>query len=366
MENNSSTSHFREPASPRFPPVSLRALWLLPLGIVLVEAALRLMPAGFMIRTVRARMAEIVSLPAPKLQIMGDSVTARINAANLAEAADLPVETVGNYSLPGTSPVFALFTLRRELAAGRVPARILFAPHPANLETPMIDRFIGRFGTAEECADLLTHGVSLPDWLFGAACRASLAMRNREEFRLAITQGDFGFFRTLRTPAASVMNSRTKIAPSSAPPPLALVPADFPAQLSAPFFVDAVNARYIDLFCDLAESRGIQVTWVTVPVIGLFQERAMSGNGAAKFQSFLAGLEARHRNVTLLHPEIEVYPDSCFADAWHLNAYGALRFSTELGVALKEAAPGAGTEIQRSPGNWPDGHRFRFAGNSTL
>ena len=266
---------------------------------------------------------------------MGDSVTAGINAADLAEAANLPVETVGNYSLPGTSPVFAYFTLRRELAAGRVPARILFAPHPANLETPMIDRFIGRFGTAEECADLLLHGVTLPDWLFGAACRVSVAMRNREEFRLAITQGDFGFFKTLRTPATSVMISRTKIVPPSTPPPLALVPADFPAQLSAPFFVDRLNAGYIDRFCDLAESRGIEVTWVTVPVIGLFKERAMNGEGGAKLQAYLAGLAARHRNVTLLHPEIEVYPDNCFADAWHLNAYGALRFSNELGAELK-------------------------------
>ncbi len=336
MENNSSTSHFKEQASPRSRRVSIRALWLLPAGIVLVEAALRLMPAGFMVRTVQSRMAEILSLPAPKVQIMGDSVTARIDAADLAETAGLPVDTVGNYSLPGTSPVFAYFTLRRELAAGRVPERIVYAPHPANLETPMIDRFIGRFGTGEECADLLAHGVSLPDWLFGAACRLSVAMRNREEFRLAITQGDFGFFRTLRTPAVSVMISREKIAaPSTPPPPLSIVPADFPAQLSAPFFVDRVNAEYIDRFCDLAASRGIEVTWVTVPVIGLFRERAMGGEGAAKFQGYLAALAARHRNVTLLHPEVEVYPDNCFADAWHLDAYGALRFSRELGAELK-------------------------------
>jgi hypothetical protein len=336
VENNSSTSHFKEPASPRARPVSIRALWLLPAGILLVEAALRLMPDGFMVRTVRARMAEIVSLPAPRVEIMGDSVTAGINAASLADAAGLPVDTVGNYSLPGTSPVFAYFTLRRELAAGRVPGRILFAPHPANLETPMIDRFIGRFGTAEECAELLTHGVTLPDWLFGAACRASVAMRNREEFRAAVTEGNFGFFRTLRTPAVSVMVSRTKLAaPSTPPPPLAVAPADFPAQLSARFFVDRVNAGYIDRFCELAESHGIPVAWVTVPVIGLFRDRAMAGEGGGEFQAYLAGLAARHRNVTLVHPGLEVYPDNCFADPWHLNAYGALRFSRELGEALK-------------------------------
>lgn len=336
MENNSSTSHFREPASPRSPPVSIRALWLLPVGILLVEAALHLMPQGFMERTLNMRMAEIVSLPAPQVQIMGDSVTAGINAANLAEAAGLPVGAIENYSLPGTSPIFAYFTLRRELAAGRVPARILFAPHPANLETPMIDRFIGRFGTARECAGLLLHGVSLPDWLFGAACRASMAMRDREEFRLAITQGDFGFFRTLRMPATSVTLSQRPIAPIPAPPPVHFPPADFPPQLSRPFFVDPVNAKYIDLFCDLAQSRGIRVTWATVPVLGLFKETAMAGGGDARYQAYLDSLVARHPNVTLLHREIEAYPDNCFIDPWHLNPSGALRFSTLLGAALKE------------------------------
>ncbi len=340
MENNSSTSHFKEPAAPRKPAVSPRALWLLPIGILLVEAALRLMPNGFMERTLHTRMAEIVTLPAPRVQIMGDSVTAGINAANLAEAAGLPPDTVANYSLPGASPMFAYFTLRRELAAGRVPSRILFAPHPANLETPMIDRFMGRFATAGESMEILLHGVTLPDWLFGAACRASIAMRDREEMRLAVTQGDFGFFQTLRKPAVSVMVSRTKITPpATPPPPLALKPADFPAQLSAPFSVDRVNAACIDAFCQLADQHGIEVDWVTVPVIGLFKQRAMDSGGEARFQAWLDALAARHPNVKLLRRQLEVYPDNCFVDPWHLNSYGALRFSRELGAALTPSLP---------------------------
>ncbi len=336
MENNSSTSHFKEPASPRARPVSIRALWLLPAGILLVEAALRLMPAGFMERTVRLRMSEALSLPAPRVQIMGDSVTAGIDAANVAEAAGLPADAVANYSLPGTSPVFAYYTLRRELAAGRAPGRIIYAPHPANLESPMIDRFMGRFATAGESLELLSHGVTPPEWLFGACCRASIAMRDREEFRLAATQGDFGFFKTLRKPAVSVAVSRRKIIPPAAPPPaLALAPADFPAQLSTPFSVDRVNAAYLDAFCALAARHNIQVAWVTVPVIGLFKERAMDGGGEAKYQAFLDALAARHPNVVLLHREMEVYPDDCFADPWHLNAWGALQFSREVGTAIR-------------------------------
>jgi hypothetical protein len=335
VENNSSTSHFKEPALPSRRAVNTRALWLLPIGILLVEAALRFMPAGFMIRTIRLRMSEIETLPAPRIQVMGDSVTAAIHVSSFASAAHIPADSVANYSLPGTSPVFAYFTLRRELAAGRLPGAILYAPHPANLESPMIDRFIGRFATARESVSLLQHGVTLPEWLFGAACRASIAMRNREEFRLAATQGDFGFFQTLRKPAVSVSVSREPVVhPAAPPPPLAVSPADFPAQLNTPFFVDPVNATYIDAFLDLAAQHHIPVVWVTLPVIGLFKDRAMSDGGEAKYQSWLDSLAARHSNLTFLHRQIEVYPDNCFADPWHLNSYGAARFSSALGATF--------------------------------
>ena len=315
-------------------PTSIKPLLLLPIAVLLVEIALRFMPAGFMVRTLQGRMAEIDSLPAPRVQIMGDSVSAAINSANVAEAAGLPVDEVDNYSLPGTSPVFAYYALKRELAAGRKPEMILYAPHPANLETPMIDRFIGRFGTARECGDLFAHGVTPADWIFGAACRLSIAMRYREEFRAAITEGNFGFFTTLRTPVSSVLASRAKITASAGEKGTSMG-SDFPAQLSTRFFVDSVNATYIDLFCDLAAANGIQVKWVTMPVTGPFNEKAMGGGAGAEYEAYLAGLAARHSNVSLLHPELEVYPDDEFADPWHLNQNGALRFSAELGAALK-------------------------------
>ena len=298
----------------------------------MVEAALRLMPAGFMERTIHLRTAEILSQPASRIQIMGDSVTARINASNVAQAANLPPGSVANYSLPGTSPVFAYYTLRRELAAGRVPSLIILAPHPANLESPMIDRFIGRFATPSESLDLFSHGVSLPDWLFGLTCRASIAMRDREEFRLALTTGDLGFFKTLHTPPIPL--SQAPLPPSAPPPPLPLT--DFPAQLSAPFSVGPVNLSYINAFCSLAASRRIKVAWVTLPVIALFKERAMANGGEARLQAFLNTVAAQNPNVTLLHPALEVYPDNCFADPWHLNPYGAYRLSAELGASLSK------------------------------
>jgi hypothetical protein len=324
-----------ENAEPPRRPVTVRPLFLLPIFVVLVEIALRFMPAGYMVRTANARLAEILSLPAPQVQIMGDSVSAAINSANLAEAAGLPAGSVQNYSVPGTSPVFAYYTLKREIDAGRTPATILYAPHPANLETPMVDRFVGRLGAPAEDVDLFRHGVTLPEWLFGACCRASIAMRYREEMRVAFTEGDFGFFTTLRTPTVSVAASQTPIpATVQAANRPAFSAASFPPQLSTPFFLDPVNRNYIGLFCDLAGSKGIVVCWVTMPVNSTFAGLAMKGQAGEDYENFLTDLAARHANVRLLHPQIEIYPDSDFADPWHLNPHGALKFSTELGVAL--------------------------------
>ena len=42
------------------------------------------------------------------------------------------------------------------------------------------------------------------------------------------------------------------------------------------------------------------------------------------------------RNVLLLHRGLDAYPDDCFRDPWHLNQYGAWRFSAEVGSALKQ------------------------------
>ena len=344
MANSSSTLNSR----PGQRAVSARALWLLPIGILLVEAALRLMPEGFMERTLDVRMAEIISMPGPRVQIMGDSVAAGgVDAANVAESAGLPTGSVQNYSLPGTSPMFAYFTLQRELAAGRVPGRIIFAPHPGSMKSPKIDRFMGRFATARESVGLLKHGVPLTEWLFGAACRASVAMNEREEFRLAVTQGDFGFFATLMEAGISVHYSQIKIT-QAAPPkvPVLFTPATIPAELEMPFSVDRINALYIDEFCSLAAKHGIQVAWVTVPVLRIYNEVAMGGAGGAgeaKFQAYLDALAARHPNVILLRRKLEVYPDNCFNDPWHLNPYGALLFSRELGKALGGApSKGAG------------------------
>src|SRR4051812_1184853 len=128
----------------------LKPLWITLCALIVIEGALHFAPPGYMVNTLHARMHEIVTLDPAPVQIMGDSVSAGIKASVVAEQLDKPAETVSNYSLPGTSPLFAYATLQRQLAAGQTPRVIVYAPHPAHLGAPMSERFLGRFATASE------------------------------------------------------------------------------------------------------------------------------------------------------------------------------------------------------------------------
>lgn len=330
MENNSSTSHSKSP-------VSLKPLGLLIVLLVLGETLLLFLPEGFMTQTMISRLREITSLPAAPVQLMGDSVSAGINPTVVAESAALPAGAVSNYSLPGTSPLFAFFTLRREIAAGRIPKVIIFAPHPANLNAPMIDRFIGRFATPREVMELLANRVSPAECLFGALCRVSYTLRYREELQSFVTQGNREFFHTWHTPIASVATSPSP-SPTSEPEPErdpnVFTEGTLAPQLITPFFVAPENAIFIDKFCNLAAAHGIRVAWVSMPTIALLTKRGSGDTRDGKYFAYLESVARRHGNVTILHREIDVMPDADFSDPRHLNRHGAWVFSRQLGEWL--------------------------------
>ena len=324
MVNISSTSPSRRP-------LSLKALWYLLAGLFLVEALAHLLPDGYMAQTLHRRMGEIVSRPAAPIQIMGDSVFSAIHAETVSESAGLRDRAISNYSLPGTSPMFTWFTLRRELAASEVPRFIIYAPHPATLSSPMIERFLGRFATFDEAMDLLRNRAPVSEFLFGAACRASYTLRYREELQTVVTQGTLEFFRTMKKPVPSMRESQQRMSEPAPPPPKVFSPKDLSPQLSAPFRLSALNARYLDKFCDLAAEHHIQIAWVSPPTIAALKEHGFGNTADGRYFAFLQAMAARHPNLTILHPEIDVMPDGYFIDAWHLNRYGAWQFSRELG-----------------------------------
>ncbi len=287
-----------------------------------------------MTNTMRAYVGEIVLRPAPAVEIMGDSVSAELRASLIAEPLGDPAWTVANYSLPGTSPLFAPATFDRQCAAGRVPKVIVYAPHPANLGAPMVDRFVGRFATLSEARSLPRVGVSWPDFAFGALCKASYTMRYREELNAFVTQGDGGFFKTWRNPIRSVAESEEPFGEAPREPDTSVkkyTPANLPPQLTQPFSVHPYNRAAIDRFLDRASEKGVTVLWVSLPTIAPLTQDAKE---RARFDAFLDDTQQRHANFSVLHRGIETWPDAYFSDPRHVNRFGAWKFSRQLGAEL--------------------------------
>lgn|GEM_PF-3180928 len=330
MDKASSTSRFKRV-------VPLQPIFAAALLAVAIDAALHLLPEGFMTRTLHLRAQEIVQRQAPRIQIMGDSVSAALRPPVIASQIGCPPEEIANYSLPGTSPLFAYFTLRREIEAGRIPKAIVFAPHPGHFSTPMFERLLGRFATTREAWDYARAGAKLDDMLFGGVCRLSYTMRYREELYGVVLQGDREFFHTLKTPAVSLAITEAGL-PKPEEPAEGSGPTfregELPGPLLAGFSVDPLCGKFVERFLDLAEAHQIQVLWVSMPGIGVLHQRWERNGDLPRFQAYLEGLAQRHRNLTLLHPSVDPWPDRYFSDPRHFNHAGAWRLSEQLGQEL--------------------------------
>lgn len=338
MATNSSTLH-SEAATPVPAETRLTPLWLFVVAVLLIETAMRVMPEGFMTRTVQHRAEEIRYLPPADVQLMGDSATSGIRAGLLERFIGQDYQ-VSNYALPGTSPLFNYFVLRRQIAAGKAPRVIVLAPHPFVWSDPLLDRFLSRFATPAESVQLLRDGVNLDHWLYGTLCRFSYTLRYREEFYSAITTGNLTFFRQLESSITSVQNTRAKIGATEPQPPLpgkSILDAGIvPPVLSAPIAIHSYNELYIEKFFELAEANGIRVIWLSLPVPELLLDKPDRAERTAVFSAFLNRMMAKHKNLSAISTAVPTMPDSYFMDAWHLNSYGAWAFSQMAGEELAD------------------------------
>ena len=336
METNSSISP-SNPA-PADPTVQrLTPLWLFVVGVLVIETALRVMPEGFMTRTLQHRAEEIRYLPPTDIQLMGDSATSALRASLLERFVGQGYR-VSNYALPGTSPLFNYFVLRRQIAANKPPKLIVLAPHPFVWGDPLLDRFLARFATPAESLHLLRDGVNLSDWFYGTLCRFSYTLRYREEFYKAVTAGDTAFFRRLEDPITSVQNTRAKITEADQQPPVPTVSIidqkNIPPILSAPIAIHPYNEMYLDKFCRLAEANGIWIVWLSLPVPELLLEKTGHLHSTETYTAFLNKMTRKHKNLIALSPAVPTLPDTHYLDAWHMNQYGAWIFAQDAGQQL--------------------------------
>ena len=329
METNLSTSHSKEPA--------LTPLWLFIIGVLAIETLLRVMPEGFMTRTVQHRAEEVRYLPPADIQFMGDSATSGVRVG-LIEPFIGQDHQVSNYALPGTSPLFNYFVLRRQIIEKKAPKLIVLAPHPFTWGDPFLDRFMARFATPEESARFLRDGVKPSDWFYGTLCRLSYTLRYREELYKFITAGDTLFFENLETPVGSVQNTRAKILVTEKPPlePTRTVinKANVPPLLRSPIVVHRYNEMYLDKFCALAARNNIKILWITLPLPEMLRRDFPNPERTAAYEAFVERKKAQHSNLFSLSANITELPDHYYQDPWHLNAFGARHFSETAGKQL--------------------------------
>ncbi len=334
METNSSTLHSEPATEPNLTP-----LWLFIIGVLVIESLLRIMPEGFMTRTVQHRAEEIRYLPPADIQLMGDSATSSLRVA-LLERFIGEGHQVSNYALPGTTPLFNYFVLRRQITEKKAPKLIVLAPHPFTWGDPFLDRFMARFATPEESARFLRDGVKFGDWLYGTLCRLSYSLRYREELYKFITVGDTLFFKNLEIPVSSVQNTRAKISMEEHQPPepvgALLTKTNVPPLLRAPIFIHPYNELYLDKLCTLAAANNIKIVWMTLPLPEMLRRDFPNPERMRAYQDFVARKKALHPNLFTLSVAIPELPDSHYQDPWHFNSYGAWMFSQSAGKQLAD------------------------------
>ncbi len=318
---------------------SLTAVWLFIIGVLVIETCLRVLPENSMTRTLKHRSEEILYLPPTRIQFMGDSATNAVRVS-LIEQFLGGEHQLSNYALPGTTPLFSYFVLKRQIAANRTPKLIVFAPHPFTWGDPFMDRFLGRFASPAEAGSMLKDGVQMDDWLYGNLSRMSYTLRYREELYKLLTQGDTTFIESWKQQIVSVQNTRAKIANEEVKPeePTSSVlnAGNLPPILSKPIAIHPYNEIYLDKLCELAAAHGIRIVWLTLPIPELLAKRIPEKERTAVYSDFIARMSAKHKNLFPLSPSISTYPDAYYRDPWHLNSYGSWVFSQRTGQQLAD------------------------------
>jgi hypothetical protein len=314
------------------------------------------LPEGLQTRAARSLMRGAVKKPAADIAIMGDSVAAgSIDPKVISAGLGGGKMSVGNYALAGSSPLYCYFQLRRLLNEGRRPSVIIYAPHPATLGLPMVDRFFGRFATVDEMFDSARHGVSLSDVVIGVASRLSYTVRYREEIRALVVDGNPGFITTARKKPVPWEGPLRTIqmppVPSEPRDPVDFAGIMSPA-LRRPFHVDASVDAAIHRFLNEARQQGITVYCWILPSCESLAKLDHYQNGVREYRDYMKTME-NDGLIKPLNSESQVWPDRYFFDPWHVGQYGAALQSRLLLKALESSGiAAAGGQPDARAGNY--------------
>ncbi len=321
---------------------SLVAMTWMALAVLVIETTLALLaPESTLVQEYRQVLERAAKEPAPDLLILGDSVArGSILPSVVREHLGRDI-AVRNDAMQGTGPEIAFFTLKRLLAAGKVPKAILYAPSPHTFASTRMHIAAGGFCTWPEVVDLLRSGHDRMDILRNLPLRFSYTLRYREPIAemLKGRRATLALFAPPHIDEAEwVAFSERRSSPRVAEDPGR---ATLTPKFLTGFSVAPVNAHYLDRFLELASGRGIRVFWAVPPILQRLDDaRSASGfhDDYARMLDDLAGTYG----VVLLQRRAPVYPDASFYDLNHLDLPASRRLSADLGEHLgRMASPAA-------------------------
>lgn len=294
-----------------------RALLISAVFIVILETALAFLPENKLVKTFRAD-----SMPAhgPDWQIMGDSVAKGGILPAQVMAGLAPDVLVHNGAIAGTGPEFAYFILKRQIALGKAPKAIIYAPSPHTFSSQRIALLVGGYARWGEIASIAGLGVNTPEVAYGLLCKLSYTLRYREQLG--------SLLRGRRLDAEEQETSA-----SGETQPKHFTVATIHPMYKKPFEVAAINRALLEKFLELTEKNHIPVYWFTMPVMPAVAEGRAPHHFDSDYSAFLADLKQRH-NVHILQSEFLVWDEDYFRDMTHLNSTGAKRLSKLLGEKI--------------------------------
>ena len=298
----------------------LSSIFLFLGAVVVLESAFAFLPQNKLIKSLHSKA--IPEARSADIEIMGDSVA---NGGILADklASLLPEGmSVANNAIPATGPELPYFLLKRQLALGKAPKAIVYAPSPHTFASLRIPLLVSNYCTWPETAEVLATGRHVCETTYGALCKLSWTLRYRDQLA-AVVKGDPAREAEARIQRLLARSPARQHFPMEEAGPL----------YRKPFDCDSFNRCMVEKFLRLARENNIKVYWMTMPVLGAVVESRKPFRFQDDWYGFVDDMASRFE-LRVLQKQFMIYADDDFKDYLHLNDLGAQRFTRFLGEKL--------------------------------
>lgn len=316
------------------------SLGVLALLFIVMECVLHSLPGPLPARSIRRTFQDMESLPAPEIQIYGESVTSgAVNDWVLADALGMDLSQIRNDSVTSTSAFFAYLQMKRQIEKGRVPPVLILGYVSRSYTVPMVPKLMSHVASASDIAEIsLDFRPPLETVLQGLAGKVSCLYRYRTEYNDLLKQG-FGKkgLATYSLPTVGILERQENL-PRSLD---AASSGQDAAQAAAMMrFYDLQFApppemqRSLKSLFQLARQHHIRVLLLSMPKPEeLFAAHEKSGFNR-EYDQFMNGFVNEGAAEWLIR-EQQALPATDFMDGVHLTRAAGFKFSQQVASRLK-------------------------------